>query len=339
VTEALAKHDVAIGFGDSGSVGVGGITLGGGIGFLVRKYGMTIDAVLAAEVVTADGRHRRVDATHEPELFWALRGGGGNFGVVTALEFSLYPVEAVYAGMMFWPWEDGERILSRWVEVTREAPEELTSMARLMQIPDLPMVPELLRGRQIVAINAAYLGDEQDGAAALAPLRELRPEADLFAMMPPVGLSGLHGDPEEPVPVASDTLIVDELPQPAIDAVMAKAGPGSGSALLMAELRHLGGAAGRLDEGHGALGRIDGDYVLFAGGLAADPQMAAAVRRDASGLVEALRPFGSDRRYLNFTEYRTDTRAGYSHDAYTRLQLVRQKADPEAIFRANHEIA
>ncbi len=324
--------------GSSPNVGVTGYSLGGGIGYYARKLGLQANSVTAIELVTAEGDLVRADAQHEPDLFWALRGGGGNFGVVTALEFDLYPVEAAYAGMMFWPWERGEEVLGRWAEWTREVPDEVTSMARLLQIPDMPEAPDFLRGKQIAIINAAYLGSEEEGRRIFAPLRELGPEMDLFGMMPPVGLSGLHGDPEDGMPVESETSILDELPHSAIQGVMEAAGPGTGSALLMAELRHLGGAAGRSGEGHGALDRIDGEYVMFAGGLALDDNMRAAVRSDARRLKSALAPYGRGGHYLNFAEHRVEASSAYTTEAHARLRQVRSQMDPEGLFRANHEI-
>jgi FAD/FMN-containing dehydrogenase len=325
--------------GSSPNVGIAGYSLGGGIGYYARKHGLQANSVTAIEMITADGELIRADADHDADLFWALRGGGGNFGVVTALEFKLYPVESAYAGMMFWPWERGEEVLGRWAEWTREVPDEVTSMGRLLQIPDMPEAPDFLRGKQIAIINAAYLGSEEEGKRIFAPLREMGPEMDLFGMMPPVGLSGLHGDPEDGMPIESATSILDELPHDAVRGVMEAAGPDSGSALLMAELRHLGGAAGRSGDGHGALDRIDGEYVMFAGGLALDDGMRAAVRADAARLKETLAPYGRGGHYLNFAEQRVDTRTAYGEDAFARLQRVRSHVDPEGVFRANHEIA
>src|SRR3954452_10423627 len=324
--------------GSSPNVGIAGYSLGGGIGYYARKLGLQANSVTAIEMVTADGELVRADADHDADLFWALRGGGGNFGVVTALEFHLYPVEAVYAGMMFWPWERGEEVLGRWAEWTREVPDEVTSMGRLLQIPDMPEAPDFLRGKQIAIINGAYLGSEDEGKRIFAPLREMGPEMDLFGMMPPVGLSGLHGDPEDGMPVESDTSILDELPHAAIQGVMAAAGPGSGSALLMAELRHLGGAAGRSGEGHGALDRVDGEYVMFAGGLALDDAMRAKVASDARRLKSALAPHGRGGHYLNFAEHKIDTSTAYSEDAYSKLKRMRASVDPDGLFKANHEI-
>ena len=150
-----------------------GYSLGGGIGYLGRKHGIATNSVTAIEIVTADGRLRRVDADNDPDLFWALRGGGGNFGVVTAMEFRVYPVEELYAGMMLWPVEDAARVFKAWRDWTETTPDEVTSMARMIQFPPLPDVPEPLRGRHMMVISAAFLGSADDGAELLQPLREL----------------------------------------------------------------------------------------------------------------------------------------------------------------------
>jgi FAD/FMN-containing dehydrogenase len=332
-------HGLAALVGSSPDVGVVGYSLGGGIGYLGRKHGIQTNSVTAIELVTPDGDQVRTDAEHDPDLFWALRGGGGNFGVVTAIEFRLYPVSSVYGGWLIWPWEDSQRVIERWVEWTRTAPEEVTSMARIMQLPPIPDVPEMLRGRQIVVVSAAYLGSKADGDSLLAPLRELQPEIDTFETMEPLGLSYLHGDPETPVPVLSDQTIVDDLPQSAIDAFVEKAGPDAGTALLMAELRHMGGAFARSGEGHGALSHIDGGYVVFAGGMPIDEQVGAAVERDSRELMGAMRRYGHGRNYSNFAERPVDAASFYSEDVYRRLREIRSRVDPDGLMRANHVIS
>src|SRR3954470_8019909 len=168
-------HGLAALVGSSPDVGVVGYSLGGGIGYLGRKHGIQANSVTAIELVTPEGDHARVDAAHDPDLFWALRGGGGNFGVVTAMEFRLYPVSSIYAGWLVWPWEQSHEVISRWVEWTRETPDEITSMARIMQLPPIPDVPEMLRGRQIVVVSAAVLGTREDGEWLLGPMRDLKP--------------------------------------------------------------------------------------------------------------------------------------------------------------------
>ena len=336
VVPRAVEHGLTALHGSSPDVGIVGYSLGGGIGYLARKYGMQTNSLTAVELVTADGELVRADRDHEPDLFWAMRGGGGNFGVVTALEFRLYPVESVYGGMMLWPWDDGERVISRWAEWTASAPEEITSMARLLRIPDMDGVPDFMRGREVTVITAAFVGSDADGERVVAPLRELAPELDMFGRMPAIGLSTLHGDPDTPVPAMSDTSMLDSLPAAAVSTFVEKTT--AGPSLLMGELRHIGGALGRVPDGAGALGSLNGEYVLFTGGIAATPEMAADVVRDGGALVEAMAPYGNGGHYLNFTEHPVDTRSAYSADSYARLAAIRASVDPDGLFRANHEI-
>ena len=333
------EHGLAALAGSSPDVGVIGYSLGGGIGYLGRKFGIQANSVTAIELVTPDGEHLRVDGENDEDLFWALRGGGGNYGVVTAMEFRLYPVEELYAGWLVWPWERSREVIGAWAEWTKTAPDEVTSMARILQLPPIDEIPEFLRGRQIVVISAAFVGSQADGERLLEPLRALEPEMDTFAMMPPLGLSYLHGDPETPVPGLSDTTVIDELPPEAVDAFVDLTGPGSGSILLMAELRQLGGAFARGGEGHGALDRIDGGFVAFAGGMPATPELGAALERESRELMRALESYGHGRSYSNFAERAVDAASFYSDEVYERLRSVRRRVDPDGLMRANHEIA
>jgi FAD/FMN-containing dehydrogenase len=339
VTGPASEHGLAALAGSSPNVGVVGYSLGGGIGYLGRKHGIQANSVTAIELVTADGEHRRVTAERDPELFWAMRGGGGNFGVVTALEFRLYPLPELFGGALMWPWEHAESVFKRWRDWTSNVPDDVTSMARIIQFPPIDDVPEFLRGRQMVVITAAYAGDAQTGALLMEPLTELGPEINTFGPMPPSALSYLHMDPEGPVPGLSDTAMLDSLPDEAIETIIEKAGPGSDSVMLITELRHMGGAFARAEDGHGALAKIDGEYIAFAVGMVMSPEMGEALARQTGALMEALAPHGRGRKYLNFVEHRTDTRSGYADDAYARLQAVREKVDPDYLFRANHEIA
>jgi FAD binding domain len=207
--------------GSSPDVGVAGYTLGGGLGWLARRHGLAANSVTAIELVTADGRQRRVGHRHDPELFWALRGGGGRFGVVTALEFRLYPVPELYAGWLAWPWERAREVLQAWREWLPSLPDEVTSIGRLLQVPPFPHLPEAFRGRQLVAVEAAMLRDQDAGAALLRPLCALRPEIDTVAAVPPLALSHLHMDPEGPVPAGvGQHRLLAELPAAAVDALV-----------------------------------------------------------------------------------------------------------------------
>ena len=212
VTAPASEHGLAPLSGASPNVGVVGYLLGGGVSLgLARRFGMAANSVLAIELVTADGRLHRVDADHDPDLFWALRGGGGSFGIVTAIEFELHPVPELYGGAMMWPWERSAEILNAWLELTRTAPDAFTSTARILQIPDMPEVPDPIRGRNLVVIDGVFVGPEAEAARVLEPLRALEPELDGFSPLPPVALSYVHMDPEDPMPLASDTLMLDDV--------------------------------------------------------------------------------------------------------------------------------
>jgi hypothetical protein len=324
--------------GSSPDVGIVGYSLGGGVGYLGRKHGLATNAVTAIELVTADGELVRTDADHDPDLFWALRGGGGNFGVVTAMEFELFPAESLYAGMLLWPAEESARVYKRWRDWTETAPDEVTSMARMIQFPPLPDVPEPLQGRHMMVISAAFIGSVEDGAALLQPLRDLGPEMDMFGPMPIEGLMRLHGDPEEPMAFSSDHAMVDDLPDSAIDAIVDQAGAGTGSPLLMVEIRQMGGAMGRVPDGAGALERIDGKFLAFTGGLHMAPGDEERVAGAAREVMASLAPHSRGRTYLNFAERVTNTRSAYSVETHQRLQAVKARYDSEALLHGNHRI-
>ena len=266
--------------GSSPDVGVVGYTLGGGLGWFARKYGLACNSVHAVELVTADGEHRRVDADHDPDLFWALRGGGGNFGVVTAIELDLYPVPEVYAGMLLLPAENGREIMHGYREWTQTAPDDVTSTGRFMRLPPIEEIPELIRDRPLVMLGACFVGGEEDGTELIAPLRALgEPIMDTFGAIPSAQLVTVAMDPEQPVPAAGHHALLRELPKRAIDAFAEAAGPGSGSPLLLAELRHVGGAASVPVPDGGALSHLDGAFVFEGIGPLMDPSMADPINR------------------------------------------------------------
>ena len=212
VVTPAAEHGFAVLHGSSPDVGVAGYTLGGGMGWLARKHGLAANSLTAIELVTADGELHRVDHTHERDLFFALRGGGGNFGIVTAFEYKLFPLETVFAGWLVWPWEQSEQVLSAWRDWTETAPDEVTSIGRILQLPPIELIPEPLRGRNLVVVEVAYLGDEESGRELIAPLLELEPELSTMATMPAAGLVRLHADPEGNTPAIGDGAIIESLP-------------------------------------------------------------------------------------------------------------------------------
>jgi FAD/FMN-containing dehydrogenase len=324
--------------GSSAEVGVVGYTLGGGHGWLAREYGLACNSVVGAEVVTADGEVLRADAENVPDLFWALRGGGGSFGVVTALEFELYPVTELYAGMFAWPWERTSDVLHAWREWVSALPNEMSTWARILQVPPLPDVPEPVRGRQLVVVEAAYLGAAEAGRELLRPLRDLAPEVDTFAAVPPAALGHLHMDPEDPVPFAMSGQLLDELPPAAIDNVVGAAGPDSGSMLLSLELRLLGGALTEPPPNPGALATLDQAFLTLGVGMVMAPDMAPAINAQLDAACSALQPWDSAVKYANFVDVPTDTSTFYPSETFSRLQAVKARYDPDELFRANHPI-
>ncbi len=334
VVDAAAPHGLLALHGSSPNVGVIGYSLGGGMGWLARSHGLQANSVTAIELVTADGRLVRTDAQHDPELFWALRGGGGNFGIVTALEFRLYPLREIFAGFMLWDWSYAERVLTAWAAWAVDAPDHVTTSLRIMQLPPLEELPEFLRGRSIVMIDGAVQGDPD----VLEPLRALDPELDTFGMVGVPALARLHQDPEEPMPSVGDTALIESLPAEAIDALLAVAGPGSDAPLEMVELRQVGGALRRVTPGHGAAAGIDANFVLFAGGLALSPEMAAGKLAYMHGLKAALEPWTNPGHYLNFAEEQVDVARSFDTATFARLRAVKDRMDPDGIIHANHAI-
>lgn len=336
VTAPASELGLAPLAGSSPDVGVVGYTLGGGLSWLGRRYGLASERVIAMDVVTADGRLVRADRHQESELFWALRGGGGSFAAVVAMELELIPLEQVYAGMLLWPAERAAEVLHAWREWTASAPDRVTTSARIMHLPPLPALPGFLRGRSVVVVDGAYVGEEGDAEDALAPLRALAPEVDTFAMVPPVALSRIHMDPETPMPGLSDAALLDALPPEVIDELVALNGAGSGTPLLLVELRHLGGARAR---GTGPTLGLLGEYHLFAVGVPMVPELIPAIEAQLALTTAAVSRHGSGRHFSSFAERPTDPVDFYGEDVYAVLREIKAQVDPYDVFRGNHHIA
>jgi FAD/FMN-containing dehydrogenase len=339
VVPAASELGLAALHGSAPNVGIVGYSLGGGVGWYARKHGIATNRVTAVELVTAAGDRVRVDAEHDAELFWALRGGGGGFGIVTALEFELLDQPSVHAGALFFAFERAAEILHAWREWTAALPDEVTSVGRVMQFPPLPEVPEPLRGSAFAVVEVVCLTDAAQGDELLAPLRALGPAIDTVATVPPAEIAELHMDPPEPVPYIGQHQLLGALPARAIDDLLAVAGPGSGSPLLSVELRHLGGAAARRAEHHGALAAIDAPFLELAVGMAMDADGAAAVAAACGRVADALAPYDAGARYLNFLEEPTDPTTFYDDETVARLRAVKARVDPAGTIRANHELA
>jgi FAD/FMN-containing dehydrogenase len=339
VVGPAAREGLAALHGSARDVSVVGHALGGGVGWYSRKLGLAADSVTAVELVLADGSSARADRSTNPDLFWALRGGGGgSFGVVTALELDLHPIETVYGGMLAWDQRDAEAVLRRWVEWTATAPEEVTTSFRLLNVPPMPEIPEPFRGRRLAVIDGGVLDTDERAEQLLAPLRALQPEIDTFGRIPAAEMLGIHMDPEGPTPSVSGSALLRDLPATAVDSLLQAAGPGSGSSLLMAELRHLGGALARSRPDAGALSRLDGEFLLFGVAIAATPELAAQGQADAARLVAAMTPYAQRGAYLNFAERPVDVSASFSDGSWRRLVDVRSQVDPDGLFLANHPV-
>jgi FAD/FMN-containing dehydrogenase len=324
--------------GSAPGVGIAGYMLGGGVSFYARKHGLACNRVTAIELVTAGGEQVRVDPENEPDLFWALRGGGGSFGVVTALEFDLLPLREIYAGALFFPAEQASDVLRGWREWTGGVPEEMTSVGRLMNFPPIPVVPEPVRGKSFTVVEAIYCGDPADGEALVAPLHELGTVGmDTMAVQPPMGIAELHMDPPEPVPYWADSVMTRELPDAAIDSLLEAVGPGSGSQLLLVDLRHCGGALSRAPQGAGALASLPGAFLAFGVGFIPVPEAMTPTRAWLGAFKAALEPYDAG-MYLNFAEQPFELTKAFPPEVLDRLREVKQRYDPDDLFRSNHPV-
>jgi FAD binding domain len=335
--EAAQAHGLSALGGSSPDVGVIGYTLGGGLGWLGRRHGFACNRVRAIELVTADGEARRIDADNDPELFWALRGGGGGYGVVTALETELLPIAEVYAGALVFPAELGAEAVRAYRDWATGVSEEVTSIVRFLRPPPLPDVPEPLRNKALLTIDGAFVGNLDQGDELIAPLREIgEPIMDTFARMPVVGLGRIHMDPEPPVPVIGHAVLVRGLSNEAIDAFFDQVGPQAGSPLLLAELDQLGGALGQPAEDAGALSHLDSDYVMFGAGLPMSPELGAAIVGHLDALEDAMSPWAGEGQYFNFAERPSDIETIFGTAVCERLAAVKRQWDPDGVIRANH---
>jgi FAD/FMN-containing dehydrogenase len=338
---AAGEHGLANFSGSAPDIGIVGYTTGGGFGWLARRHGLACNAVRAIEVVTADGEHRRVDADNDADLFWALRGGGGSFGVVTAIEFGLAELPEVFAGSVIYPADErSSEIMDRYFEWAPTLPHDVTSIARFLRLPPLPMIPEPLQDRPLITLGACYAGPESEGAELIQPIRELgEPVMDTFQTMPPSGLPAVHMEPEEPVPALVYTTSLREAPREAIEAFIETAGPDSGSPLLSAELRQCGGALAEPAEGAGALSHLDAEYVFCGIGLPMSPSMGEAIDERIDAVCAALEPWSTRQCYFNFADRPTDVEALFAPDTLERLRDVKRRYDPNGLISGNHNIS
>jgi hypothetical protein len=337
---AAAEHGMCSLPGSSPDVGVVGYTLGGGLSWLGRRYGFACNRVAGIEVVLHTGEPRYVTADNDPDLFWALRGGGGGYAVVSALRVELLPIAEVYAGALVFPAEVGAEAVRAYRDWAAGVPDEVTSIVRFVTPPPIPDVPEPIRGRPLLTIDAACIGDQAEGEATIAPLREIGETImDTFEWMPTSGLTRIHMDPENPVPGIGEGMTIRELPDEAIDAFVSLAGPGSESPLLLSELRHLGGALGRPAENGGALSHLDAGFAMYSVGMPMTPELGEAIPAHLGRIAETMRPWATDGGYYNFVEGSCDVDAILPPDVCDRLGEVKRRWDPDDRVVANHAVS
>jgi hypothetical protein len=344
VVGAAGAYGLAALPGSSTTVGVVGYTLGGGFGWLGRRYGLAAQSVVRAEVVTADGEIVEASTCANPDLFWGLTGGTGNFGVVTSLEFALYPVDRVYAGNLYYPLERARDVAEFYAGWTRSVPDELTSALTFPRFPPRPSIPEPLRGRSLVAVRGCFCGPTADGRKLVDEARNALGPAllDTFADIPAAALAGVSLDPREPLPVRNHTELLDDLTPRAIDVLLELAGPDSASPLVMLEVRQLGGALAGHPDALSPMAHSRARYSLNAIGMIPNPTQAAIVATHLAKLASRIRADATGETYLNFVDLDGATpdrvRAAYSERDWDRLTRLKTAWDPGNMFRFNRNI-
>jgi FAD/FMN-containing dehydrogenase len=334
-SKAVAAHGLATGFGDTGSVGIGGITLAGGIGYLVRKHGMTIDSVRAAEIVTADGDRLTIDDKSHPDLFWAIRGGGGNFGVVTRIKYALHPVNQVVGGMLMLPATPD--VITGLVEASAAAPEEVSAIVNVMTAPPMPFVPAEHHGKLVVMLLLCCVGEAEFGAGAVAPFRALG--TPIVDMIRPITYPELFppDDPSFHPTAVGRTMFADRIGRPEVETILDFLGR-SDAPMRVAQIRVLGGAMARVPADATAFAHRDRPILVNVAAFYTGPQDRPAREQWTAEFAAALRQGSGG--YVAFMNYDDDShiRAAYPPATLNRLAAVKARYDPANVFRRNHNV-
>jgi FAD/FMN-containing dehydrogenase len=332
---AANAHGLGTGFGDAGSVGIGGITLGGGVGFLIRKHGLTIDSLLAAELVTADGEILQVDADSHPDLFWAIRGGGGNFGVATRLRFRLHEVGTIVGGMLIQPATPDS--IASFVDAAREAPEELTAIANVMTAPPMPFIPEDQVGKPVLFSLIVYAGDLDDGERAVDVLRSVaEPITDMTKRMPYPEIYLPEEEDFHPIDVVH-TLFLDRFDRRTAETILDHLSRSTGM-MAVAQLRVLGGAMGRVPNDATAFAHRDRALMIGCAAIFESVEERPVHAAWLEAFVSALDP--GPGAYVNFLadEGEARVREAYPGSTWDRLREIKRRYDPENLFHLNQNI-
>jgi FAD/FMN-containing dehydrogenase len=337
LTAALGEEGLAVGFGDTGTVGIGGLTLGGGAGFLSRKYGLTIDSLLAAEVVTAAGKVIQVDPDNHPDLFWAIRGGGGNFGVATRFHFQAQEVPEIVGGMLILP-ATVENIVS-FVDLAGSAPEELSTIANVMKAPPMPFLADELVGKPILFSILVYAGDPATGEKVVAPFREL--DTPILDMVERGSYPGIYEGEEEGAPpfiFAVRNMFADDIDE--ADAVsILESLETSTAPMAVAQIRVMGGAVSRVPEDATAYAHRNRPIMVNVASAYADPGEAGTHEAWVDSLAKILSD-GGEEAYVNFLGDVDEDRVrqAYPGATWERLREIKRRYDPDNLFRLNQNI-
>ncbi len=344
VIDAAAPHGLAGLAGSSPGTGVVGYSLGGGFGWLGRKFGLASGSLTHAEIITAGGERQHVSADRQPELWWGLRGGTGNFGIVTGLGFRLHQVARVYAGNLYYPLDRAADVLGFFAQWTRGVPDDLTAAATFRSFPPLPTIPAQLRGKSFVAVRGCWSGHPAEGAAVINQARATLGAAavDTFATMPTAALAQVSMDPVDPLPAANHSELLTDFTDETICTLVDLAGAAARSPLVMLEIRHLGGALTSRPDELSPMAHSTARFSLNAIGITATPEQDRAVRDHLARVAREIRPFVTGANYVNFLDadgaIPERVAAAYSARDLRRLHRLKLRVDPTDTFRFNRNI-
>lgn len=342
VIREAGEHALAPLSGSAPFVGAVSYLLGGGLGLLSRRYGLAVDHILGFNLVTADGRFLQVTADQHPDLFWGVRGSKGNLGIVTSVDVRLFPVERVYGGGLFFPGEAAREVLNAYFAWTATVPEEMASSMFMVQYPDADGLPEPIRGRFVVHLRLAYLGEPDEGERYFTPLREAGPVImDTVASIPYTQAGSIHSDPASPVSSFSKTLMLRKLDPEAIETIIKLAGP-EANAVFGVEVRHLGGTLARPADSPSAVGYFpEARFNVYVASLL-EPGQRDVIDNAQQQMLDALKPWADERVCLNFLAGANTSvervRTAYTAENYARLQQLKAQYDPDNLFRFNVNI-
>lgn len=325
--------------GSSPDPSVVGFTLGGGLSWFSRALGLTAHSVVAYEIVDARGERRRVSPATDPDLFWAMCGGGGDFGIVLAVEIMLDHVGPIVGGRMLWPLEMARPVLRAFRQITADAPDELTLWAHLFRFPPMPELPELIRGRAFVAVDMTFLGSEAEADRLLSRLRQLPAQViDTVGIVPLSELGGIAAEPVDPMPTQEYSELLHGLDDATLDRLVDVAGAGADVPLTVVQIRHLGGALTRATAEDGPNGAIAEEYSVFCLGVPVAPGLPEAIEAAFGEVRTALGGQRSGRTLFNFLGAESDLGSTFTVAARARLREIKATVDPTGVIRSNRPV-